>query len=209
MKTDLNVADFLCSRLCHDLVGPISAVGNGLELLAENPQLEEEAVALARRSALRAGALVQFYRLAFGNAGNQLVRPSEAQAVAQGLFHDGRVRLEWAAGNGLALPPGGGKLLLNMLILAAEALPRGGRLAVNLTDEPSGILVEVLASGAEARLPEEVAAALAAAHPPADLSPRSVQAFYAGRLAAGLGLRLEPILPRHGELQLRIRFPAA
>ena len=53
MRTEMTVADYLCSRLCHDLVGPISAVGNGLELLAENPQLEDEAVALARRSADR------------------------------------------------------------------------------------------------------------------------------------------------------------
>ncbi len=208
MKTDLSVADFLASRLCHDLVGPISAVGNGLELLAENPQLEEEAVALARRSALRAGALVQFYRLAFGNAGNQLVRPTEAQAVAQGLFHDGRVRLEWASGDGLGLPAGGGKLLLNMLMLAVDALPRGGRIAVTLTGEPNSVLVEVAASGAEARFPEDIAAALAAVHPPADLNPRTVQAFYAGRLAGGFGLRLEPTHPNPGELMLRMRLPA-
>jgi histidine phosphotransferase ChpT len=209
MRTEMTVADFLCSRLCHDLVGPISAVGNGLELLAENPQLEEEAVALARRSAGRAGALVQFYRLAFGNAGNQLVRANEAQAAAQGLFQDGRTRLEWAASDGIALPPGGGKLLLNLLMLAGEALPRGGKLAVSLKPEAEGIALEVVATGADAKLSDEVAAALAAANPPADLTARTVQAYYAGQLAAGFGQRLEALLSAPGELHFRLRLPAS
>jgi histidine phosphotransferase ChpT len=209
MRIEMTVADFLCSRLCHDLVGPISAVGNGLELLAENPQLEEEAVALARRSAGRAGALVQFYRLAFGNAGNQLVRATEAQAAAQGLFQDGRTRLEWTAAEGVSLPPGGAKLLLNMLMLTGEALPRGGKVAVSLRGEPDGVAAEVAALGSDAKLPDEVAAALAAVNPPADLNPRTVQAYYLGRLAAGFGLRLEPQTQAPGELRFRVRLPAA
>lgn len=208
MRTEMTVADYLCSRLCHDLVGPISAVGNGLELLAENPQLEDEAVALARRSAGRAGALVQFYRLAFGNAGNQMIRPGEAQTAAQGLFQDGRTRLEWVTTDGAALPPGGAKLLLNILMLAGEALPRGGKLAVALKPEPDGVGVEVVANGADARLPDEVQAALAAVNPPADLTPRTVQAYYVGRLAAGFGQRLEP-QSAPGELHFRMRLPAS
>ena len=209
MRTEMTVADYLCSRLCHDLVGPISAVGNGLELLAENPQLEEEAVALARRSAGRAGALVQYYRLAFGNAGNQMIRPGEAQTAAQGLFQDGRTRLEWATADGVALPPGGAKLLLNILMLAGEALPRGGKLAVSLKPEADGVGFEVVANGTDAKLSDEVAAALAAVNAPADLTPRTVQAYYVGRLAAGFGQRLEPRLAAPGELHFRMRLPAS
>jgi len=208
-RSDMAVADFLCSRLCHDLVGPISAVGNGLELLAENPQLEEEAVALARRSASRAAALLQFYRLAFGNAGNQLVRATEAHSAAQGVFLDGRTRLEWPSAEGVALPPGGAKLLLNMLMVAAEALPRGGKVAVVLRTDADGIAVDVAALGADAKLPEDVVVALTAVNPPADLNPRTVQAYYLGRLAAGFGQRLEPQAAGPGDLRLRLRLPPA
>ena len=88
-------------------------------------------------------------------------------------------------------------------------MPRGGKVAVALRSEPDGIAVEVAALGAEARLPEEVGAALAAVNPPADLTPRSVQAYYLGRLAAGFGQRLEPQLAAAGDLRFRARLPAA
>lgn len=206
--SELSVADFLCSRLCHDLVGPISAVANGLELLADNPQLEDEAVGLARRSAARAAALVQFFRLAFGNAGNQIVRPQEAQAAAQGLLQDGRVKLDWLVPpETLALPAGGGKLLLNMILLATDALPRGGRVATMLTGEAGATRLSVRAIGTEARLPDDVLAALAASVPPADLTPRTVQAYLAGRLAAGFGTALKPQAAAVGELLLEATLP--
>lgn len=206
--SEFSVADFLCSRLCHDLVGPISAVANGLELLSDNPQLEDEAVGLARRSAARAAALVQFFRLAFGNAGNQIVRPQEAQAAAQGLLQDGRVKLDWLVPpETLALPAGGGKLLLNMILLATDALPRGGRVAVMLAGEQEKTRLSVRAIGTEARLPDDAAAALAASVPPVDLTPRTVQAYLAGRLAAGFGVALAPQAVNAGELLLEATLP--
>jgi len=198
---EFTVADFLASRLCHDLVGPISAVANGLELLAESPQMEEEAVGLARRSAARATALIQFFRLAFGNAGNQIVRPQEAQAAAQGLFQDGRVKLDWSMSpETLALPAGAGKLLLNMILMAADALPRGGRILALTAREGAAIRFSVRATGTDAKLTEDEAAALAALTPPNDLTPRTVQAYLAGRLAARFGAHLKPQAVGPGEV---------
>ena len=207
--TEFTVADFLASRLCHDLVGPISAVANGLELLAESPQMEEEAVGLARRSAARATALIQFFRLAFGNAGNQIVRPQEAQAAAQGLFQDGRVKLDWSmTPETLALPAGAGKLLLNMVLLAADALPRGGRILALTAGEGTAIRFAVRATGTDAKLTDDEAAALAALTPPNDLTPRTVQAYLAGRLAArfGASLKAQPIAP--GEVLFEVKIAA-
>lgn len=207
--TEFTVADFLASRLCHDLVGPISAVANGLELLAESPQMEEEAVGLARRSAARATALIQFFRLAFGNAGNQIVRPQEAQAAAQGLFQDGRVKLDWSmTPETLALPAGAGKLLLNMILLAADALPRGGRILALTAGEGAAIRFAVRATGTDAKLTEDEAAALAALTPPNDLTPRTVQAYLAGRLATrfGASLKAQPVGP--GEVLFEVKIAA-
>jgi histidine phosphotransferase ChpT len=206
---EFTVADFLASRLCHDLVGPISAVANGLELLSESPQMEEEAVDLARRSAARATALVQFFRLAFGNAGNQIVRPQEAQAAAQALFLDGRVKLDWSVSpETLALPAGAGKLLLNMILLAADALPRGGRVLALTTGEGAAIRFAVRALGTDAKLAEDETIALAAVTPPKDLTPRTVQAYLAGRLAARFGTSLAPASVAPGEILFEARIAA-
>lgn len=207
---EFTVADFVASRLCHDLVGPISAVANGLELLSESPQMEEEAVALARRSAARATALVQYFRLAFGNAGNQIVRPQEAQAAAQGLFQDGRAKLDWSTSpETLALPAGAGKLLLNMILLAADALPRGGRIQAQTLGEGAAIRFSVRAVGTDAKLSDDEAVALAAVTPPGDLTPRTVQAYLAGRLAARFGTNLKPQTPASGEVLFEVRIAAA
>jgi len=207
---EFTVADFLASRLCHDLVGPISAVANGLELLSESPQLEEEAVGLARRSAARATALIQFFRLAFGNAGNQIVRPQEAQAAALGLFQDGRVKLDWSvAPETIALPAGAGKLLLNMILLAADALPRGGRILAMASGEAAAIRFSVRALGTDAKLSDDEAVALAAVTPPGDLTPRTVQAYLAGRLAARFGTALKPQSVGPGEILFEAKIAAA
>jgi histidine phosphotransferase ChpT len=206
---EFTVADFLASRLCHDLVGPISAVANGLELLSESPQMEEEAIDLARRSAARATALVQFFRLAFGNAGNQIVRPQEAQAVAQGLFQDGRVKLDCSTSpETLALPAGAGKLLLNMILLAADALPRGGRILALTTSEGAAIRFTVRAMGTDAKLTDDEATALTAVTPPNDLTPRTVQAYLAGRLAVRFGASLKPQPVAPGEVLFEAKIAA-
>ena len=130
MDIQLRALELACSKLCHDVISPIGAVNNGLELLEEEEDaaLKEEATGLAQRSAKRASILLQVYRSAFGNAGNQQTfGPREAVALAQEFLVTGKAQLN--AGqlpDSSTIPAGYGKLALNLIILGADALPRGG-----------------------------------------------------------------------------------
>lgn len=208
----LRIAELLASRLCHDLVSPVGAVGSGIELLREfGEDPGGDAMTLVEQSARLATERLQFFRIAFGQAGAGRLDASMADMArfAAAAAATQRIRLVWP--EGLATPgAGGAKLLLNMVLLGADALPRGGELRVGLAPAPGGLAAEVAALAPEARLPEELAAALAGTVSVADLSARSVQARWTGLVAdrlgtsvgvhsvPGTGLRLTATLPVAG-----------
>lgn len=194
----LRIAELLASRLCHDLVSPVGAVGSGIELLREfGEDPGGDAMTLVEQSARLATERLQFFRIAFGQAGAGRLDVSMADMArfAAAAAATQRIRLAWP--EGLATPgAGGAKLLLNMVLLGADALPRGGELRVGLAPAPGGLAAEVGALAPEARLPDELAAALAGTVSVADLSARSVQARWtglvAGRLGTSVGVLAEP-----------------
>jgi histidine phosphotransferase ChpT len=194
---DLRLASLLASRLCHDLVGPLGAVDNGLELMAENGELAGEAMALAQRSARRATGRLQLFRFAFGTAGGEEhFGPGEARGLAMECLHSGAVVIDWPAA--MELPPGAARLLLNLLLLGSECLPRGGRLAVERTQAG----VAVVCEGTQIRLLPEVKAAVEGKAALDTLSPRTVVGHYAQRLATTLGWSIHPIEEGPGKLRL-------
>jgi histidine phosphotransferase ChpT len=185
---NLRVASLLASRLCHDLVGPLGAVDNGLELIAEGGSMAEEALTLAQRSAKRATSRLQYFRYAFGAAGAESsFGAGEAQAFAQTLLQNGEIQLDWPEAGGDALHPGVGRLLLNLVLLGIDCLPRGGRIQILL--RPDCIGVE--SSGPHARLTPELKAAIEGTCPPSELTARTVVGRYAALLAGSLGGRIE------------------
>mgnify|MGYP003836835651 CR=1 FL=1 len=193
LQVDLRVAELLASRLCHDLVSPIGAVNNGMELLEEDldPEMVGDAVKLASGSARQASATVQFYRLAFGQAGQQVeMDPAQLRRLAEGYLGPHKANLDWRADQLISDGPDGtGKLLLNLVALALEALPRGGTIVAG-ADLSDGVHIGVSAEGQAARLRDESAAAL---RPDADvgtLTPRSVQAYFTQLVATRLGGKL-------------------
>src|ERR1700756_253876 len=130
----LDLAALLCSRVCHDLISPVGAVVNGLEVLEESKDEETKtfAMELIKRSAQTASARLQFCRLAFGAAGSAgaAIDLGDAQGVARGFLEDGKTKLEWNLPREL-LPKNRVKLLLNLLLLATQTIPRGGTLTVD------------------------------------------------------------------------------
>ncbi len=160
--TDLTFASLLASRICHDLISPVGAVNNGLEILADesDPEMTEQAMALIRNSAESASAKLQFMRLAFGMAGNvsEMVSLDETHTLAQGLVGTGPIKLDWQVGTP-SLDKSVVKLLLNMILIGVEALPRGGILRVGVQRAGATNLM-ISAEGAKARLPEKSAAIL-------------------------------------------------
>jgi histidine phosphotransferase ChpT len=205
LQIDLRVAELLVSRLCHDLVGPIGAVNNGMELLAEDddPGMAGEAVALASNSARQASDTLQFFRIAYGRSGSQAdTRPAEIRQLAEAYLRTHKASLDWEADAPLeAAGQGGGKLLLNLIALALEALPRGGRL---LAGGASDGTLDVTASGTGVRLRPESAEALEPDADIDDLTPRSVQAYFTQMLAQRTGQRVA-VREGDGELSFQVR----
>ena len=196
-SADLKLASLLASRLCHDLVGPLGAVDNGLELMAENGEMAGEAMTLAQRSARRATGRLQLFRFAFGAAGGEdSFGPGEARALATDCLQTPQLEIDWPSA--MELPSGAARLLLNLLILGSECLPRGGRLAVSRSD--GGLVIACEAP--QARLLPELRAALEGNADPARLSPRTVVGHYAARLAQSLGWRVRANDEAQGRLLL-------
>src|SRR3979490_1151395 len=130
----LDVPALLCSRVCHGLISPGRRIVNGLEVLDDNPKPEDRefALDLIRKSAKTASARLQFCRLAFGaaeSAGAQ-IDVGDAQTMARGHLEDDKTTIVWNLPRVL-LPKNRGKLLLNMMVVAQQTIPRGGILTVD------------------------------------------------------------------------------
>lgn len=189
----LDLAALLCSRVCHDVIGPVGAIINGLEMLDEEQDAEMRgfALELIKKSAGQASARLQFCRLAFGAAGSSGVSidTSDAAAVARGLFGGERAELEWNVPP-LRVPRNNVKLILNMCLIAATAIPRGGVIEVTLSGAEETAWITVTAKGTNAKLAGHLPLLLAGTpdHPPA--GPQDIQAYYAGLVAKAANMTL-------------------
>jgi histidine phosphotransferase ChpT len=185
MTMDMRVSELLSSRLCHDLVGPIGAINNGVELVTEfGEDVKGDALDLIGSSARNAARKLQFLRFAFGAAGiagSDLM--TEAQRLAGEYFVSSKISVEWKRSDKEPkMTPRLVKLMLNMLMLMAEALPRGGRLAAGVSIEGGKAVLQVEAHGEGAELKAELRAAIAAKSTD-ELDARSAQAYYTAKLA--------------------------
>jgi histidine phosphotransferase ChpT len=187
----LDLAALLCSRVCHDLISPTGAIVNGLEVLDESKDEETKAFALdlIRKSAKKASARLQFCRLAFGAAGSAgaQIDLGDAQNVARGFIEDEKVKLTWNLPR-LLLPKNRVKLLLNMLVVAGHAIPRGGVLTVDPVGEGEAMGFRVDASGTNARVPPAIPVRLAGEAGDEPIDAHGVQPYYTGLLARHCGL---------------------
>ena len=185
----LDLAALLCSRVCHDLVSPVGAIANGLEMMDEedDQEMHRLALELVRRSARQASAKLQFCRLAFGAAGGagSLLDVGEAGDIARLFVAEEKVKLDWLAPR-TARDKNEVKLLLNLMLLAIAAVPRGGSVAIDATDA----LLSATAVGDGARLADKTKAVLDRAVPAAEFDARAVQVYYALRLAEQAGFTL-------------------
>ncbi|HEV2631348.1 MAG TPA: histidine phosphotransferase family protein [Pseudolabrys sp.] len=186
----LDLAALLCSRVCHDLISPVGAIVNGLEVMAEDKDEETQkfALDLIKKSAGTASAKLQFCRIAFGAAGSAgaQIDSGDAEKVARGFLEDDKTKLDWRLPR-LLLPKNRVKLLLNMLLMAAQAIPRGGRLGVDAIGEGEAMGFKVSAAGTNAKVPPN-AALISGEVGEEGLDAHRIQPFYAGLLAKACGL---------------------
>ena len=209
----VDLASLLCSRLCHDLMSPVGALNNGIELLADetDPDMREKCLELLADSARASANKLKFFQLAFGAAGGfgEEIDTHEAEAALEGLFGpERRIEFGWAVSDS-KLPKDAVKVLLNLALLAGDALVRGGRLDVGaernggeieLAVRAEGprilldpVLRETLANGADGTIEARAAAAWLAHNLITDAGG-SIQLSDASSAALTIGARL----PRQG-----------
>jgi histidine phosphotransferase ChpT len=192
----LDLAALLCSRVCHDLISPTGAIVNGLEVLedSKDDETRDFALALIKKSAGQAAARLQFCRLAFGAAGSSgaEINLGDAESVARGFVEDDKVKLTWNVPRALA-PKNRVKLLLNLLLVATQAIPRGGTLSVE-GDAAQGF--RITARGMNARIPQPAERFLMGAAMDG-VDAHAIQPYYTALLAQDCGLRVS--LVKEGE----------
>ena len=186
----LDLAALLCSRVCHDLISPVGAIVNGLEVLEEDKDEETKVFALdlIKKSAQTASAKLQFCRIAFGAAGSAgaQIDLGEAEKLSRGLLADDRTKITWNLPREL-MPKNQVKLLLNMMLIAVGTIPRGGMITVDTAADGKGFRLS--ASGLNARLTEPTVELLAGNSGHA-VDAHAIQPVYTGILARECGLVL-------------------
>ncbi|HTV33109.1 MAG TPA: histidine phosphotransferase family protein, partial [Methylocella sp.] len=177
----LDLAALLCSRVCHDVISPVGAIINGLEVLDEEKDAEMRGFALdlIKKSAEQASAVLQFSRLAFGAAGSSgaLIDTGDAEKVARGFFSGERTTLIWRVPR-LLMPKDKVKLILNLCLIATAAIPRGGVIEVSFCTDADSEAIEVTAKGTNVKLAAHLPGLIAAGPEHRPTTPQDVQAYY-------------------------------
>ncbi|MFC4625617.1 histidine phosphotransferase ChpT [Daeguia caeni] len=186
----LDLGALLCSRICHDIISPVGAINNGLELLEEGGA-DEDAMELIKASARNASARLQFARIAFGAAGSAGVQidTGDAQNVANEYFRNEKPELIWE-GARVLLPKNKVKLLLNLILIGNQAIPRGGTLNVLLEGGDTEPRFSVTARGRMLRVPPKFQELHAGKTPEDPIDAHSVQPYYTLLLAEEAGMKI-------------------
>lgn len=191
---DIRVIGLLSSHLCHELVNPLGAVNNGIELLMDvGDEMRDEALELIDSSGQRTAKRLQFYRMAYGMAGvTALADLAQVRELTNDMLGEGRISLEWPdETRNPELRNGWGRILMNLAAAAAETLPRGGVLICGLDDAAGGIRLYVEAKGQPARIDEATRPVFFGEIAVDDLTPRNVHSYFTKKLVSDLGGQLD------------------
>jgi len=187
----LDLAALVASRVCHDVISPVGAIVNGLEILEDEKDegMRGFAFDLIKKSAEQASARLQFCRIAFGAAGSAAAQLDlgDAEQVARGFVEDQKTKLVWEANRQL-LPKNIVKLLLNLVLVATTTIPRGGEIRVTSEGEGEATSFVIVTTGPSARVPANVLDLLAGKAPEDRVDAHVIQPFYAGLVARAAGM---------------------
>lgn len=209
MQIDMRVLELLASKLCHDLVSPVSAINNGVELIEDiGGSVVDEAMKLIGDSAAHASRRLRLFRLAYGRAGSEEnLGVKDVRQIAEQYIAGGKVALTWPEdqpAEALAARRGYLKVLLNLLILSEEVLAYGGAVSLQTIAGSAAAGCRLEIAGRNAQLSPLLAAALEGTTPIEELTPRSVQSYITGRFAAHFGFGLKADQPSVDRLDLSL-----
>ena len=198
----IDLASLFCSRLCHDLLSPVGAMSNGLELLADETDegMRGQIMGLLGDSARVSANKLKFFRLAFGAAGGfgDRIDTGEARTAIEGLLaSDGKIAVDWLVEDA-QLDKASVKVMLNLALLAGESLVRGGRLAVGAESRGNATELVIRAEGARLVLDPEITSTLANGH--SAPTPKLAPAWLVHSLTASTGGHAQVVSPEDGVL---------
>lgn len=208
----IDLASLLCSRLCHDLLSPVGALNNGIELLADeqDPEMRDRCLELLSESAKASANKLKFFRLAFGAAGGfgDEIDTREAKTALEGLYGaDKRTELGWMVADD-KMEKGAVKLLLNLAMIAGDALVRGGRLDVGAERQDGALEMVIRAEGPRILLDPKLRETIANGHSGGEVEPRAAGAWLAHSLAAQAGGTIQLSDPSADVLLIGVTLPA-
>jgi histidine phosphotransferase ChpT len=201
---DIEFASFLVSRVCHDLVGPMGAVVNGLEVLEDerDAAMRADALKIVSSSAEQALARLQFLRIAFGAAGSAGAELdlNEVGRLVKGLIGDGKVKLDWQAAH-VNWPKDWAKLLMNATMLGADCLPRGGEVRVVTSPAGEAPSFHIYAAGPNARILDDAKRAVQGEADRSPIDARGIQPYLTYKLAHALSVGVK-LVASDGKIEL-------
>lgn len=203
-----HLSAYIASRICHDLVSPVSSITSALDLIdsPSDAEMRAQAQALLETGAQNASTRLQFLRYAFGSAGlsDGAADMHEAKSVTEKFVATHKPSLSWDI-EADHLSYSHVRLMMNLVMIGVDSLPRGGVMNVRIRNEPAGMTIVVNAQGTRAKLKEETESALAGSEPEGGWNARNIQPLFARMLAEGLGADLsasmngeEVIVMAHG-----------
>ena len=201
---DIEFSALLVSRVCHDLVSPLGAVVNGLEVLEEerDAAMRADALKIVTSSAMQALARLQFMRIAFGAAGSAGAELdlSEVGRLLSGLMEGSKIQLDWQAAHA-HWPKNWAKLIMNATLVAADCLQRGGQVKVETGPDQSAPSFKVVATGTHSKIHEEVEKALRGESGEGGIDARAIQPYLTYKLSREINAALT-LTAREGGVEL-------
>jgi len=197
MQIDLRVLELLSSKICHDLISPVSAINNGVELIEDiGGSVVDEAMKLIGDSAVQASRKLRVFRIAYGRAGSEENLPlRDVRLVAQQYFTGGKIKLLWddsLALGATAAARGALKVLVNMLIMTEEMLAYGGEIKVCAIGEEGSGGTRLEIRGRNIHVSQAFGEALSQETAVENLTPRTVQPYMTGLFASRFALQIKP-----------------
>jgi len=209
-RVDLRTVQLLCSRLCHDLIGPVGAINTAIELMGDEDahSLDVEALKVMAKSASEASRKLVFFRAVFGVGGSQetVVQLSDLMDLTDEFLVSRKVAAQWDTDIPRTLPGDVGRVLMLLTFLAAEALPRGGKVEIRVQTFNNGLGVACIAEGDGAILPPEIEGVLKGGTTSDKLSVRGIPAYVLLLLTDENGATVEFSLPQSGQVALAVLF---
>ncbi|MEP1231376.1 MAG: histidine phosphotransferase family protein [Litorimonas sp.] len=196
--TPSSLSALLCARICHDLISPVGALSTAIEILDDesNSDMHDDALNLVRNSSKQANAKLKFLRLAFGAGGSApgIISVKEIQTLSQDMFAQGKASLLWQISD-VGIDKSQARLLLNMIMIGMQAVPRGGEVVISQANRSDGATeLTIAATGPRARLELAVERTLIGKAPEDGFDGRSIQPFYTGMMAREIGGNVSAVL---------------